>query len=118
MKRKSRIDDACLFCNAISETVLHVITCPAALPTQTWEVALQELRDWLIQHQTDPCIIASLISGLQLWRRCSPEGNSVASDDPLIQAESAIRWNGVMEGVLGLHWTDQQDFYFNTRNSK
>ncbi len=116
MKRKFRTDDYCPYCQQ-SETVLHVLTCPSAIPAQTWEESLQAFRAWLATNQTDPEIVTALIGGLQMWRANSNGGN-VEILDPLVATQTAIGWNAVLEGCLGFHWTNHQDRYFQAQNSK
>ena len=67
-KRRERVDDGCPFCGAC-ETVLHVLTCPSAEPSQLWESTIQDLRGWLVDKGTDPFITDSLITGLNTWRQ-------------------------------------------------
>jgi hypothetical protein len=115
-KRKERKDDGCPFCGA-RETVVHVLTCPSAEPTQVWEKSLTELKCWMEQQGTDPSITHSLLLGLQTWRQ-DPESPTFYSNDQLIHQQSIIGWNSVLEGCLGSHWQIQQGMFFKGQNSR
>ncbi len=115
MKRKERATDKCPFCDH-SETVVHVMTCQSEAQTNLWRQEVLAFREWLVTQSTDPDITNSLIQGLELWR-VSPLEDLIDSDDLLINQQSAIGWNGLLEGCLGAHWRIRQDEYFKRCNS-
>jgi hypothetical protein len=116
-KRRERWDDSCPFCGEC-ETVLHVLKCPSTETSQLWESTIRDLQLWLADNGTDPSITDSLITGLQAWRR-DPDGTpTLDAANTLLGAQSQIGWNGVLEGVLGREWTNQQSTYFKDQNSR
>ena len=107
MKQRERIDDNCPSCGGC-ETVLHVITCPSPETSQLWETTIRDLQTWMLDNGTDPFITDSLIQGLHAWRR-DPVGEPTFDDSNLLlDAQSQIGWNGVLEGCLGREWTSRQ----------
>ena len=72
----------------------------------------------MLDNGTDPFIVDSLIKGLQEWRR-APDGEPTFDDaNHLLEAQSLIGWNGVLEGCLGSEWTGRQSQYFKAQHSR
>jgi hypothetical protein len=61
----------------------------------------------LIRQQTDPEIKRQLSMGLMQWQR-----GMVYSNERLVQEQTFIGWNGILEGCLGNHWIIQQGQYY------
>ena len=117
LKRRERTDDNCPFCGGC-ETVLHVITCPSPETSQLWETTIRDLQTWMLDNGTDPFITDSLSKGLQAWR-CDPVGEpTFGASNSLLDAQSLIGWNGVLEGCLSREWTNRQSQYFKDQNSR
>jgi hypothetical protein len=104
-RRKERKDDKCPFCGNI-ESVIHIYKCPDKRVQDIWEKAIHELEQYLQQLGTDPSIRGQLIRGLQGWRM-----DTISTTDPMAIDQSQIGWDGIMEGVLGRHWEDEQEHY-------
>jgi len=52
--------DKCLRCGA-TETIKHVISCPAPAAREVWAKAVKGLRDWMEGVRTDPQIMESVV---------------------------------------------------------
>ena len=115
-KRRERVDDGCPFCGAC-ETVVHVLTCPSAEPSQLWEATMKDLRNWLSDKGTDPFITDSLITGLHTWRQNPDDEFLLQDDNPLLSAQSEIGWNGILEGCFSRDWTTRQNQFYSEEQS-
>jgi hypothetical protein len=58
---------------------------------------------------SDPEIISQLLEGLHTWRSLSEFTNK-----PMIWDQTQIGWRGILEGTLGTHWMEQQQYYSTT----
>jgi Reverse transcriptase (RNA-dependent DNA polymerase) len=104
-RRKERTDDKCPFC-AQKETIEHVYTCQDLRVQQVWDQSLQELKEYLSDIKTDPNIIEQLVEGLRSWSTKQDPPNQ-----PMIWDQTQIGWNGILEGILGNHWMEEQQIY-------
>jgi hypothetical protein len=111
-KRRQRHDDRCTMCSE-PETVLHVYQCQSEGHQREWDRCIQELRKELIEHLTDPTIVEQLCQGLNLWQK-----GELVGDHSLLKKQSLIGWDGILEGVLGIHWQHQQEAYLTAKQSK
>ena len=105
MRRRERDNDQCPFCG-LSESVEHVYQCQDERVKTVWEVQLQEFETFLLHSGTDPDIREQLIEGIITWRDSKDFSNK-----PMIWDQSQIGWRGIMEGIMGLHWMEQQQHY-------
>jgi hypothetical protein len=67
---------------------------------------MSEFADYLTTIGTNPNIISQLSQGLRGWR----QGN-LPNHLPMVFDQSQIGWNATLEGILGRHWTDEQNIY-------
>ena len=109
-RRNEREDDACPFCG-LSESVEHVYKCKDPRVQTIWEDSLQEFSTFLKGTYTDPMIIEQLLAGMKAWRTDTDLPNQ-----PMIIDQSPIGWNGILEGIMGLHWMEQQHHYASTHS--
>jgi hypothetical protein len=56
---------------------------------------------------TDPEAIDKLCMGLNRWRE-----DLVQEEDELTKQQTNIGWEGILEGMLGVHWQVRQDEFF------
>jgi hypothetical protein len=105
LRRKERDNDHCPFCGQ-SETVEHVYQCQDDRVQTVWIEQIQAFELYLKDSGTDPEITSQIIEGLQAWRN-----STEVSDKPMIWDQSQIGWRGILEGALGLHWMEQQQYY-------
>jgi hypothetical protein len=106
MRRQERTDDHCPFCQQ-SESVLHVYRCNDPRVQEVWEKSVDDLHQYLFTIGTDPNIIKQLVTGLHQWR------NQQLTDVlPMIADQSQIGWDGIMEGTLGRHWSEEQSIHY------
>ena len=104
-RRKEIETNECPFCKEI-ETIEHVYKCKHTAVSEAWNRSLIDLEEYLNSIQTDPNITRQLLLGLQMWRN-----DEVILQEPMIIDQNNIGWNGIMEGVLGKHWSEEQDWY-------
>jgi hypothetical protein len=67
---------------------------------------MRELEEYLTTIQTDPNITKHLLQGIHMWRNNAP-----LIQEPMIIDQHNIGWNGIMEGVMGKHWAEEQEWY-------
>jgi hypothetical protein len=106
-QRKEKDDDHCPFCS-LSDSVEHVYLYNDERVKTIWSKNIEELKLFLQKVGTYPEIITQLLEGLESWKHQTP-----FPAKPMIWDQSQIGWNGVIEGVLGLHWMEPQDHYTN-----
>jgi hypothetical protein len=111
-RRQQRQDDKCPFCGE-QETVLHVYQCNQEFVQQKWDVLMKKFKTELKEVRTSPIIIDQLCLGLHTWRR-----NERQPDLELVQKQEKIGWNGILEGMLGVHWQECQEEYYIKISSK
>ena len=104
LRRKERQDDLCPFCSK-SETVEHIYLCQDPKVQEIWDRAINEFGQYLQSIGTDPNISSQLLTGLQQWR-----SGVLSTNLPMIADQSKIGWNGILEGILGRHWKEEQAF--------
>jgi hypothetical protein len=104
-RRREREDDFCPFCSQ-EETVEHVYRCQHIKVQELWNLSIAKLEKFLTDLHTDPNIIIQLIDGLHQWRL----GTSYAATQMVID-QNAIGWLGILEGILGKHWGEEQTLY-------
>jgi Reverse transcriptase (RNA-dependent DNA polymerase) len=104
-RRKEIDNNECPFCKA-NETIEHVYKCKHRDVEEEWNKALHELEEYLHSIQTDPNITRQLLLGINMWRN-----DETLTQEPMIIDQNNIGWNGIMEGVLGKHWAEEQDWY-------
>jgi hypothetical protein len=109
-RRKQKEHDKCPFCRE-TETVLHVYKCQHLEVKQVWDNEIQQLQLTLQEADTDPDITRSLCLGLNKWRDNSPMENNW-----LLNEQSMIGWDGIMEGCIGRHWQQHQSSYYTDNN--
>jgi ribonuclease HI len=114
-RRNAKGSEQCKMCNDI-ETVIHVLRCPDIRAQQQWDASMQEFREWLNKHHTDPALINQLCTGLTQWRLY---GSVIpqSPEDNLIMHQNLIGWNGVLEGCFSVEWGKAQQKYFESKNS-
>jgi hypothetical protein len=104
-RRKEIETNSCPFCQE-PETVEHIYKCKHSSVTELWDKAMHELEEYLNTIQTDPNITKQLIQGIHMWRNNVP-----LIQEPMIIDQHNIGWNGIMEGVMGQHWAEEQEWY-------
>jgi hypothetical protein len=106
-QRSQRADDKCPFCGE-RETPIHVYQCQNTEVKELWRKLLYGLENELLQQQTDPAIAKQLCYGLLLWQ----EKQNNIGGQRLLETQSKIGWNGIMEGCLGEEWKMEQELFF------
>jgi hypothetical protein len=96
-RRNQKDSDRCRLCNEI-ETPTHVYKCKHEMATTTWMSSMQEFSKDLIRRSTDPSIVTQLCAGFNKWR-----DKSMNETEEMINSQTAIGWNGIMEGCIGFH---------------
>jgi len=100
--------DQCPRCGLPREDKSHIIRCQHESATKTWDDALTNLKEWLKTEQTDPQLIELLLTELNAWRNNEPHSTT----SPVAQAQTAIRWDAVLDGWLSLEWQATQSAYW------
>jgi len=62
------------------------------------------LSEWLKQEQSDPQLIKELIEGLHPWQN----GEGLATNSLMMQQQTCIGWDAVLDGWLGREWQATQ----------
>jgi hypothetical protein len=106
-------DTKCCRCEALVEDSKHVLRCPQADASATWEHSLAVFKRHLVLANTDPQITKTILSALQAWRTDSDSPSS--HPNHLIAAslrdQAALGWHSFLEGLPCNAWTDAQTAY-------
>ena len=108
--RNERDDDHCPFCMQ-EETITHVYKCQHNKVQEVWKQSMKELEQYLQELQTAPHIIGQMLDGLDTWRN-----QSTTAPPPMVIDQNSIGWEGFLEGIIGKHWSEEQQFYRTTNN--
>ena len=124
MKWQKQDHDRCPCCDAESETVHHMVTCPAPKMKQKWKDALVEFKADLEKCQTRPQIINEVIRQLRAWRLAPnspplPTNSSISWQlDRCITHQHQIGWRNFIFGRISPLWTQYQRTFLQEQNSK
>jgi len=66
---KQRNTADCPWCGYLQETTVHILQCPNLEAQRLWDSAILQLREQLLESDTEPGIIEDLSTGLDAWRK-------------------------------------------------
>jgi hypothetical protein len=106
-------DAKCCRCKDPVEDSEHVLRCPQADASTTWEHSLAVLKRHLVLANTDPQITKNILSALQAWRIDSdpPSSHPNRLIAAALRDQAALGWRSFLEGLPCNAWTDAQTAY-------
>lgn len=105
--------DRCPCCQQPDETTTHLLLCPHAGMTLTWQIEVDTVKEWLEQVDTHEDIITCLSDALT----ARDTDHSFLLDCPQSCLEAAweqeeIGWQNFVEGKLSKTWRDMQEVHY------
>ena len=104
----------CPRCDIDNEDHRHVYQCSALSARIEWQGAMDDLRQWCLNHETNPDVIEVMINCLHAWRqgrRLPPyRGRDLLAH--AYDAQRAIGWGCFLEGSLASAWVPVQAQHF------
>ena len=108
-------DDArCPRCNHPLETTAHATQCTGHGANQVWEESMEKLDSYFESTDTCPRISRALKTALNRWRDQQPQEWMEEDEDIVaaLQAQTAIGWQDLLEGLPAKHWRELQELYY------
>ena len=99
-----------------TESVSHMLSCPATSSRDLWAQSLEDLEIFLSSQLTDPVLTNMILSGLRTWldpAYPAPPLQQPYLDLWVLQQETG--WQSLLEGRAVVGWASMQDAYFRTR---
>ena len=113
---KQRIIDTCPRCGIETETPIHILRCPSARASTTWDESMLDLSEWLASVKTCPDILKLICQSLQLWREQLPVLPLHSYDFDGVNAiytdQCIIGWRNLLRGFVSVEWANVQDKYY------
>jgi hypothetical protein len=100
-------------CGKTEEDSLHILVCEEPKSTSAWNVAMEELDQWLKDQLTDSNIREFIMQGVQSLQTGNiPTTRRVNLVTPcMIQNE--MGWYAMFTGCAAEEWCDQQQYHYN-----
>jgi len=102
----------CPQCRCPQETTSHILQCPQPESQSLWDGTILELREQLLQADTDPDLIEDLNTGLDAWRKQSLPPLAIMN---VGHAQLKLTWDNLVHGFLLPIWKSQQAGYYNSK---
>ena len=124
MKWQKQDHERCPCCDADSETVHHMVVCPAPKMKQQWKDALVDFKMNLEKCQTRPQIIQEVIRQLRAWRLAPdssplPTNSSISWQlDQCVAHQNQIGWRNFLFGRISPLWKQYQRTFLLEQDSK
>lgn len=109
--------DKCPRCNEV-ETAQHVWVCKGHSASAAWDHALKTFESELLEIQTSPDIIQTIISNLTSWR--DGYTNDEHTDniiDTAVAHQATLGWHALLEGRVAYSWCLPQAKYLQSLGS-
>jgi len=104
----------CPWCRNPQETTALILQCPQPEAQSLWDSAILQLREQLLQSNTEPGIIEDLGAGLDAWRKQATPPLAIKN---VGHAQTEITWDNLAHGFLLLAWKSQQAEYYTSKGN-
>ena len=104
----------------IIEDTRHILHCTDPQREELWSDSLQDLEKWLWSRQTEPTLLASIITYIKYRGTISfyTATKNNYSLQVLASEQDAIGWDNFMEGRISLQFCEQQREYYIEQESR
>jgi len=102
----------CPMCHLVEESTLHVLQCPHPDQTMAWHKAVDSLRQWLVNANTDLHITCGIISFLHARGLGSLAYSAHSSCQLAASDQDKIGFFGLLLGCLSPHWSSIQTSFW------
>jgi len=104
----------CPRCGYLQETTAHILQCPNLEAQRLWDSVILQLREQLLESDTEPGIIEDLSAGLDAWRK---QANPPLAITNAGRAQTEITWDNFTHGFISHVWKSQQAEYYNSKGN-
>jgi hypothetical protein len=119
--------DHCPRCGVAREDAIHVLQCPDSEAVNRWKLSIDNLRDWMLSHQTEPTFCEFICHSLLTWHTSDNQPFISANADndylfpglsSLFESTSPPTFTHIISGLVPTTWSDVQQRYYNWLDSK
>jgi len=120
MAMKMWDNDRCPCCKSTEETTYHILTCPDSDMVDCFHSGLEDLKEWLTQHETHPVLQEFLLQYIQKRDEStfSQLPNLPLALTSLAHDQDTIGWQNCLEGKLPYSLYLFQEEHLHTLDTK